>query len=247
MHFKRLVSPKLQAPTTALEKQICVKYEYSHQCCTQRVGSPQTSLWMHLLHFWSCPKSNIYSEVTSYPQRTSRGLRQAFFVQIKQRGQSNRIREHTGVLSTVARKKVFHFQLKFERVRSLWQVCIKCSAFPILIFEITTNSVVSRGMTKCISVAVLVLITMGHQNYQRVQEELLLALSHALRHKRTVLHTSRNTQITPVTAPIRNGYFFIKQIPLVLWKREVYSIQTLKKVKSRNCHNTALSVFTPAQ
>lgn len=167
----------------------------SHQCCMQCFGSPQTSLWMHLLHFWSCPKSNIYSEVTSYRQRTSRGLRQAFFVQIKQRGQSNRIWEHTGVLSTVARKKVFHFQLKFEWVRSLWQVHIKCSVFPILIIEITANSVVSRGMTKCISVAVLVLVTMGHQNYQSTRESCchLHTLMHSDAYAQCCIHPETHT------------------------------------------------------
>lgn len=138
MYFWGLVSPKSQAPNFVLERKICVKRSDSQ--------SPMmyAMLWVSTavpLKDW---KSKMYSEVTSYLQRTSRGLPQGFFflIQIKQRGQSIGIREHTEVLNTVARKKVFHFDLKFKWLWSLWHVHIKCSAFPILIIEI--NSKLSR-------------------------------------------------------------------------------------------------------
>lgn len=69
---------------------------------------------------------------------------------------------------------------------------------------------------------------------------------HTLMRLNTSTHRCINihlgTRITPVTAPIRNGYFYIKPIPLALWKREEYGVQTLKKVKFINCHTTWVSI-----
>lgn len=61
---------------------------------------------MHISQLlWSCPKSKKYSEVTSYPQRASRGLPHAFLSGSKG-GRSNRITEQRGALNMAARKKV---------------------------------------------------------------------------------------------------------------------------------------------
>lgn len=114
-----------------------------------------------------------------------------FFVQIKQSRESKRIREHTGVLSTVARK---FFSWNSSELGLCGKFTSSVLLFLYLWDTVTANSVVSRGMTKCISVAVLVLVTMGLQNNQGVQEELLpLAHPHALGRIRSVAYIQKHT------------------------------------------------------
>lgn len=165
----------------------------------QHFGSAQQSLWK--TERAKC----ILKWRHTYREPPGGSLKVFFFlkIQIKQRGQSIGISEHTEVLNTVARKKVFHFDLKFEWLWSLWHVHIKCSAFPIFLsLRSTANSVVSRGMTKCVNVAVLVLFHDGASELPESTRGAAATLSwscchlHTLMHSRhihTLLHTFRHT------------------------------------------------------
>lgn len=82
------------------------------------------------------------------------------FLSRSKEGLSNRIREHTGAL-------------KESSSLSVWvnQVLVACSHqvfcfFPFLSAS-TANSVVSRGMTKCVNVGVFLVFTMGHQKIKQ--------------------------------------------------------------------------------
>lgn len=168
-----------------------------------------------------------------------------FFLSRSNKGRSNRIRERTGAPNTVARKKVLHFHLKFKWAKSSWLFHIKCSAFSILV---DTNSKLScqQGNDKI----VLVFTTGNQENktwsrkftrgYKRCHGHYLHTLMHSNTFTHLCIKIHSGTHVTPVTAPIRNGYVW-KHIPLALWKREEYGVQTLKKVKSAEC---PLSFFT---
>lgn len=157
-----------------------------------------------------------YSEVTSFPQRTSRGPTHAFFVQIK-RGpvkQNKRAPRSSQLCS------------KTETSSLSDEIPLACSDQVFCLSYTTQTAVVSRGMTKCSNVAVLV-YTMGHQKktmfmkdiYQRYHRSYCHSL-HTFMLTNTSTHCCINkhsgTHVTPVTAPNRNGYFFIKQILLAL-------------------------------
>ncbi len=91
----------------------------------------------------------MYSGVTSYPQRTSRGLHQVFLVQIKQGPVKQNKRAHRSS-HHCGKKESSSFSVEI-RVREVRVVCshqVFCF-FPFSQTK-TANSVVSRGMTKCV-------------------------------------------------------------------------------------------------
>lgn len=152
----------------------------------------QRSLWIQLLHHSTpleLPKEQKYSEVTSYSERTSRGLPHTCFFLLSRsnRGRSNRIRKHTGAPNTMARKKA---SLSLEiQVGKVLVAFFTSSVLPLPFLSTqTANSVVSRGLTKC------TVFTIGNEKkkkkkrvteiYQRMQEvpRPLLSHSHALKH-----------------------------------------------------------------
>lgn len=219
----------------------------------QHFGSAQQSLWMHLAN-----SSGVAQRAKSIPKwrhthREPPGGPLTPFLSRSNEGRSNRIREHTGALNTVARKKVLCFKLKFEWVNSWWRVHIKCSAFSILV---DTNSKLScqQGNDRMYKCSCTCLYNGASETLSRKFTKGYKSCHchslHTLMRLNTSTHCCINiylgTRITPVTAPIRNGYFYIKPIPLALWKREEYGVQTLKKVKFINCHTTwvSMSVFT---
>lgn len=209
----------------------------------QHFGSAQQSLWMHLLNLATpqeLPKERKSILKWRHSHREPLGGSLTPFLSRSNEGRSNRIREHPGALSYVARQTS---SLSDE-------IPLACSDQVFCLSYTTQTAVVSRGMTKCSNVAVLV-FTMGHQKktmfmkdiYQRYNRSYCHSL-HTFMLTNTSTHCCINkhsgTHVTPVTAPNRNGYFFIKQIPLALWKGE--DIQSLKKVESTNCHTSPVSL-----
>lgn len=174
--------------------------------------------------------------MTSYSERTSRGLPHTCFFLLSRsnRGRSNRIRKHTGAPNTMARKKA---SLSLEiQVGKVLVAFFTSSVLPLPFLSTqTANSVVSRGLTKC------TVFTIGNEKKKKKTRHgnlpedaggatattLTLSCTQTFTHLCTKIHSVR--QVTPVTAPIRNGYF-INKFPLH-FKRE-YGEQTLKKIKS---------------
>lgn len=170
MYFWGLVSPKSQAPNFVLERKICVKRSDSQ--------SPMmyAMLWVSTavpLKDW---KSKMYSEVTSYLQRTSRGLPQGFFFfnpdqtegPVNRNKRAHRSSQHCG------KKESFSLWLEIQ-VTLVFVACshqVFCFSHSYHRDQQQTES--SAGEWQNVLMwPYLYSFTMGHQNYQRVQEELL--------------------------------------------------------------------------
>lgn len=156
-----------------------------------------------------CLKSKMYSELTSFPQWTSRGLPHAFFFFLKKRGNKDQ-REKLVSQNQRANRSSQHCGKRDGKVVGVWTGVSwvsgggkgeGSSAFPSSLAGRAAKWAVSRGNDRACDCGCAVSkgtseITLMHwDTYERT-------CTH------TPSHTSRRKHTTPVTAPFRNGYFF---------------------------------------